>query len=224
MSDYLLLVLAWAGFFAFHSLGASLTMKRWVAARRPAVMPAYRLIFNFLALLLLLPVLALMHRLDGAWLWRWEGVAFLFANGLAILAAAGFLWSLRWYDGQEFMGLRQIRGGVKSVEDQEQFHLSPLHRHVRHPWYSFGLVILWTRDMNPALLISALLITLYLVIGYRLEERKLIAYHGERYRRYRERVPALVPLPWKRLDAKEAHRISTKENPPPDKNKVGSGG
>jgi len=33
-----------------------------------------------------------------------------------------------------------------------------------------------------------------------------------------------VPLPWKRLDAKEAHRISTKENPPPDKNKVGSGG
>ena len=40
---------------------------------------------------------------------------------------------------------------------------------------------------------------LYFIIGSRLEEEKLIRYHGEVYRRYRDRVPGLVPLPWKHL-------------------------
>ena len=75
---------------------------------------------------------------------------------------------------------------------------------MRHPWYSFGLVIVWTRDMNEAMLVSAIAITAYFVIGSRFEERKLIAVHGEAYRRYRQRVPALVPLPWKYLGSDEA--------------------
>ena len=40
-----------------------------------------------------------------------------------------------------------------------------------------------------------------------LEERKLIQYHGERYRLYRERVPALLPSPWRRLSTEEAESI-----------------
>jgi protein-S-isoprenylcysteine O-methyltransferase Ste14 len=46
---------------------------------------------------------------------------------------------------------------------------------------------------------AAILMTFYFVIGSRLEERKLLRYHGEIYHRYRERVPGLVPLPWKYL-------------------------
>ena len=34
--------------------------------------------------------------------------------------------------------------------------LSPLHRWVRHPWYFLGLLILWTQEMNAALLVTAL--------------------------------------------------------------------
>ena len=88
-----------------------------------------------------------------------------------------------------------------------RLRLSPLHRYVRHPWYSAALVWVWTRDMDPARLLSALLISAYLVFGSRLEEAKLIIEFGEAYRRYRARVPGLVPLPWKTISAREAARI-----------------
>jgi protein-S-isoprenylcysteine O-methyltransferase Ste14 len=83
-----------------------------------------------------------------------------------------------------------------------------MHRYVRHPWYALGLVVVWTRSMDAAMLVTALAITVYLVIGSRLEERKLLVYHGEAYRRYMERVPGLIPLPWRRLKSGEAERIA----------------
>jgi protein-S-isoprenylcysteine O-methyltransferase Ste14 len=140
-------------------------------------------------------------------LWQWTGGAWWLANGLALLAIFGFLYSLRWYDGAEFLGLRQWRGRVRAVEDQERFRLSPLHRVVRHPWYSLGLVLVWTRDMDAPLLLSAMMISLYFVLGSRLEERKLVAYHGDLYRSYRRLVPSLVPLPWRYLSPEQCRNL-----------------
>jgi len=204
LMDALLLAVAWIAYFAIHSIAASLGLKHHVAARWPKLMPAYRLLFNALALLLLLVPVALMYQLKGEYLWQWSGPGAWLANGLALLAVLGFLWSLRYYDGMEFFGLRQWRGDVRTVEDQESFRISPLHRFVRHPWYALALVLIWTRDMDAAMLLSAVLITLYFVIGSRLEEGKLMAYHGEVYRRYRAQVPALIPLPWRYLSKAEA--------------------
>ena len=89
----------------------------------------------------------------------------------------------------------------------DQGSAAPLHRHVRHPWYSLGLLILWTRDMDEARLTSALCITLYLWLGSLLEEEKLLAFHGEAYARYRARVPGLIPWPGRSLDADEARAL-----------------
>lgn len=206
-----LIAVAWLGYFALHSALASLGLKRWVARRFPRAMPGYRIAYNTLALLLLIPPLVLTYAERGPWLWQWSGVGWWLANGLAAAALLAILWSLRWYDGQELLGLRQWRGRVRRAEDQERFHLSPLHRFVRHPWYSLGLVLVWTRDMDPAFLVSAVAITLYFAVGARLEERKLLVYHGEVYRRYRERVPSLIPLPWRYLGAEAARALSANE-------------
>lgn len=200
----LLLAAGWIVYFVVHSALASLPVKRWVAARHPALVPAYRLGFNLVAVALLLPVLWLMYSLRGPWIWSWQGPAWLVANGLAALAVAGFAWSLRFYDGSEFLGTRQWRTRERSVLDQERLRLSPLHRVVRHPWYALGLVLVWTRDMDAATLLSAVLISAYFVVGSWLEERKLAVYHGAAYRQYRQRVPSLVPLPWRYLTAAEA--------------------
>jgi protein-S-isoprenylcysteine O-methyltransferase Ste14 len=59
--------------------------------------------------------------------------------------------------------------------------------------------MLWTRSMDEATLISTILITTYIILGSRLEENKLMVYHGEIYQSYRNQVPAIVPLPWKYL-------------------------
>jgi protein-S-isoprenylcysteine O-methyltransferase Ste14 len=205
-----LLALTWLVYFLIHSLLASLAIKHWAARRWPQHMPAYRLFFNAMALLLVVPPLALTFAFRGTPLWRWDGPlqwVSLSINGLALL---GFAWSLRWYDGQEFLGLRQWRNGVRSVQDQERLHISPLHRFVRHPWYFLGLLMIWSRDMDPALLTSAIAITLYFLVGSRLEERKLMVYHGAAYREYRTRVASLIPLPWRYLTAEEARRIGGK--------------
>lgn len=208
--DMALLLLCWLGYFALHSALASLPAKRRVAAFRPELMPAYRLTFNALSLLLLLPILWLMYRTPGPTLWRWDGAAAWLANGMALLAMLGFIRSLKYYDTGEFLGLRQWQSSTRRVEDQEHFHLSPFHRFVRHPWYFFGLVLIWTRDMNTSFLLSSVVMTLYFIIGSRLEEKKLLVYHGEVYRRYMTHVPGLVPLPWKSLSKKEATELLKK--------------
>lgn len=206
--ELLVLALAWLAYAGLHSLLAALTVKARIAARWPRCMPWYRLAYNAIAAVTALPLAWLAHATPGDWLWRWTGAWAWLANGLALAACAGFLASARHYDMDEFLGLRQLREGTGLPDRPGGFSLSPFHRFVRHPWYGFGLVLVWTRDMNPALLLSALAITLYFVVGSRLEERKLIALHGEVYRRYRARVPGLLPLPWKFLRRAEAEELS----------------
>jgi hypothetical protein len=205
--DIVLLSFCWIGYFALHSALASLAVKHRVSAAWPNLMPYYRLTFNVLASLLILPILWLTYRDPGPMLWRLQGVSAWLANGLALTALIGFWLSLKSYDMQEFLGFRQLRLQVRKVEDQEHFHLSPLHRFVRHPWYFFSLVLIWTRDISATTLLSGVFITLYFVIGSRLEERKLLTYHGDIYRRYMTRVPGLIPLPWKSLTEKEARAL-----------------
>lgn len=202
------LALAWLGYFALHSVLASLAVKRWFAAAFPRQLPLYRLGFNVLALLLLLPILWLTYHDPGPLLWRWQGLGFWLANGLALAALGGFWHTLKSYDMQEFLGLRQWHSHVTRVEDQEHFHLSWYHRFVRHPWYFLGLVLIWTRDMYALTLLSSAMITLYFILGSRLEEKKLLVYHGETYRRYMARVPGLIPLPWKFLSERDRRDLT----------------
>lgn len=207
VAKLVLLALVWAAYFALHSALASLPAKEWVARHRPALTPRYRLFYNGLAVALLPIPLYLLYRTNGPELWAWTGWAGWLADGLALLAVLGFLYSTRWYDMGEFLGLRQWRQQERAIKDPMRLRISPLHRYVRHPWYSLGLVILWTRDMDPALLVSVLAVTLYLVAGSRLEERKLLAFHGNSYARYQQRVPALLPRPWRHLSRKQARAL-----------------
>ena len=203
---------AWLVYFALHSALASLAVKRWASVRWPCLMPTYRIGFNIIAGVGVLPILWLLYSHPGPVLWAWTGAWAYLSGGLALAAVVGFLLSLRDYDLSEFLGLRQWRNQTHGVEDQERFHLSVFHRYVRHPWYFFALVILWTRDMSAAMLATVLIMTAYFIIGSKLEERKLIAYHGERYRRYMEKVAGLLPLPWKTLSRDEADALISDED------------
>ena len=197
-----LLALGWALYGAVHSLLASSRLKARVARRWPAFEPRYRLAYNVFAVVSVLPLVWATYAIDGAWLWRWTGVWAWIANGLALLALVGVAVSSKAYDMDEFLGLRP------AARPSEKLAISGFHRHVRHPWYSLSLVLIWTRDMNAPMLVTALAITLYFVVGSRLEEKKLLAFHGEAYRRYMSRVPGLVPLPGKSLSEEEARELT----------------
>lgn len=202
MRDILLIALAWLAYGIIHSWLAGSAVKTWVTRHWPRLAPAYRLAYNALATLLLIPPLALTFSLPGEVVWDVPG---WIAWPAAVVAVAGFVWSLRWYDMGEFLGLAQWRR--HDGREREGFVLSPLHRYVRHPWYSLGLLLLWTRDLNTAWLTTAVAVTLYLLIGSRLEERKLVERYGEAYRRYQARVPGLIPWPGRRLSRAEAEAL-----------------
>lgn len=203
----IVLLLGWTAYFALHSLMASLKAKRWVARHWSRAVPGYRLFYNILSVVLILPLAGITLFSSAPWLWRWEGAAAWIANAFALAALIGFIWTTRYYSMAEFLGTQQWRRQESRVEDQEGFYISPLHRWVRHPWYFLGLVILWTRDMNLLIFTTAVMISFYLYIGSRLEERKLIVYHGDVYREYRRRVAGIIPLPWKHLSKKEARQL-----------------
>jgi len=205
--DAILLAILWLAYSAFHSLLASLKVKGWVCEHWPDFMPVYRLTFNFIAIVLLAFPLWVLYTGHKTMIWQFDGWLSWLMNGLAVLTIIGFMISLRYYDGQEFLGLRQLRDGEKSIEDQENLHLSPFHRYVRHPWYSFALVLIWTRPMDSLMLVSAVFLTLYFFLGSRLEEKKLKSYYGDVYKNYINRVPGLIPLPWKYLSQAEADAL-----------------
>lgn len=198
--NLLVLSLLWVGYGALHSLAASRGAKAWASATFPRWVHGYRLVYNLAAVLLLGPVLAWLYLHPGGWLWRWEGGAAWLADGFGLAAAGYLLLGPGLYDLQEFLGLRALRARRPALEDQDAFRITPLHRFVRHPWYALSLVVLWTRDMSEARLVSAAWVTLYILVGSRLEEAKLAVRFGSGYRRYREQVPAFLPSPWRWLN------------------------
>lgn len=206
LTPQLPLAAAWVGYAALHSLLAALRVKHGIQRRVPPAARYYRLGYNLLAIALLLPLLALARANPGPLLWHWQGAAQWLAWGLMLAALAGFVVSSRDYDMPAFLGLRQLRESMPVV-DEPPFRIGRLHRFVRHPWYAFGMILVWTQPMSAAWFVSSVFITLYLVIGSRLEEARLIASHGEPYCRYRQRVPAFLPLPGRSLDAAEAAAI-----------------
>jgi len=59
-----------------------------------------------------------------------------------------------------------------------------------------GLIVaFWAAPvMSQGRLLFAVTCTLYILLAIQIEERDLLAAHGDSYRAYRQRVPQLVPL------------------------------
>jgi len=205
--EIIILSIAWLAYYAMHSWLASHHFKLNFANRFSNLFPHYRLLYNFLSVLLLLIPLSLLFFHPWDTLWRWQGNMYFLMNGLGLLSIIGFLLSLRYYDSAAFIGLRpNTDGHIGSVD--EPLVISPMHRFVRHPWYFLGLLFIWSRDMNIGWLITCTWATLYMLLGSRLEERKLIAEYGESYGRYCSKVPGLIPQPWRYLTKKEANQLT----------------
>jgi methanethiol S-methyltransferase len=114
-----------------------------------------------------------------------------FALGWLILLVATFL-----INHFELFGLSQVFNNLRDRQPAATTFKTPgLYKVVRHPLY-FGLILgCWaTPHMSEGHLLFALGITAYIFIGIFFEERDLIASFGDEYRRYRRRVPMILPF------------------------------
>ena len=131
--------------------------------------------------------------IDALQLWTTTGAL---ALALRTLQAAGcviMLLSTVLIDHFALFGLRQGFGGSAPAP---VLRTPLLYRWVRHPLYFGMLVTFWSAPTMSAghLLFSALL-TVYILIGVRHEERDLLREFGDEYRRYQLAVPMLIPFP-----------------------------
>lgn len=206
ISHLTILACTWIAYAVIHSVLASNRFRTSIEQRFPRLVDVYRLLYNIVAVILLLPPLWLLYSYTGRPLWKWSDTTSLLVNAAAVLAIAGFVFSLRAYDSREFLGLSRYKQETGPTA-KSCMSLCWEHRFVRHPWYFYGLVIIWSREMNAAWLVTAITLTLYLLTGSWLEEKKLIATYGQQYRAYQRQVPGLVPRPWRFLNREEARQI-----------------
>jgi protein-S-isoprenylcysteine O-methyltransferase Ste14 len=136
--------------------------------------------------------------------WQWRPVAAIhlwatagaLALGLRVLQATGWaiaLLSTFLIDHLELFGLRQAFG---LRAPQPVFRTPFLYRWVRHPLYFGMLLALWAAPaMSAGHFLLASLLTVYILVGVRYEERDLVRIFGDEYRSYQAAVPMLVPVP-----------------------------
>ena len=103
----------------------------------------------------------------------------------------------------ELFGLSQVFARLRNRELPPPAFTTPfLYRLIRHPLYLSFLLAFWaTPVMTVGHLLFAGATTAYIVIAIQLEERDLIQFFGDQYRRYRKEVAMLIPLPKRRKPA-----------------------
>jgi len=206
MLNALLIFITLMAFGAVHSLLASHEAKL-IAQRllgRNVATATYRLVYNVLALVTVLPALYLVFRLPDQELYRFPAPWDSIALGVQALAALGLLYSVYQMDAWFFLGLRQLgeppQLGVRySIEATSTPRLvtNGLHRFARHPLYTTSLIVLYLASpMSLNWLAFAISCNAYFFIGSIFEERKLVREFGAAYRAYQQHVPRLLPRPW----------------------------
>jgi protein-S-isoprenylcysteine O-methyltransferase Ste14 len=188
------------GLFAVqHSVMARPWFKqRWTNIVHPAAeRSTYVLIASLLLMLLFWQWRALPQVVwDVPWplgrglLWT------LFALGWIVVFGSSFI-----IDHFDLFGLRQAwLYGTGREYSPPPFQVRSLYRWVRHPLMLGFLIAFWAAPtMTAGRLLFAAVTTAYILFAIQLEERDLLAAHGERYAQYRRRTSMIIPLaaPWR---------------------------
>jgi protein-S-isoprenylcysteine O-methyltransferase Ste14 len=184
------------GLFAIqHTVMARLAFKRWWTKFVPA--PIERSLFVLLSSLLLLLINWQWRPLPES-VWHVEG-----SIGRAVVYAVSFAgWGLVLYstfliNHFDLFGLRQVWLYYTGRDYTGlEFKETLLYSIVRHPIMLGFVIAFWaTPDMTQGHLLFAVVTTVYIIVGIRIEERTLMALHADDYAKYKKRVSMIIPRP-----------------------------
>jgi len=157
--------------------------------------PVERSTYVLASSLALVVLMALWQPIPQA-VWQVEGpIASALLTGAFFAGVGLVLLSTFLIDHFDLFGLRQVwlffRG---RPYEHKRFTTPLLYRHIRHPLYVGWFATMWfTPAMSLGHLLFAVVGTGYVLLAIVYEERDLLRFLGDDYRRWRERTPMFLP-------------------------------
>ncbi len=182
----------WACWCVIHSL---LNSDGLIAKALPPgsrIRPYYRIIYSLFAAITLVLAYCVTPRENDMLLWKCSG-PLLVVQGViwAIALSIGYL-SFRLISIWDFLGLKALGLG-RNKRKSDRLITSGIYGEIRHPQFLAVLLLLWTRDLSLTGLVINIILSLYLLVGARIEEKRLVGKFGDEYREYMSRVPRFIP-------------------------------
>ena len=148
----------------------------------------YRFIYNIIAIVTLIPVVIILIKTSKE------------ANEIpSYIRIFGIIFLLLglWVQKVSFDSFsKRVFWGLEIAKDEDlPLVIEGLYSTVRHPLYFGALLIIWGLVLiSPTkyFFVFAIVSSIYIWVGSRLEENKLIVYHPE-YKEYRTKVPGIIP-------------------------------
>ena len=194
---YLLIASMWIAYCLLHSFLISTSFTNLLTCLLKNYYAFYRIFFVSFSLALLIPLIRYTDQLDS-------NIIITYNQPLNIVRYILILGSLSmsfWaffvdYDSLSFFGIRQILdfGKTKKINPPEDLKRNGLLGVVRHPMYFALIVYLWCQTFTLAGIIVNIVLTIYIIMGTILEEKKLVLEFGDTYVKYQQEVPMLIPF------------------------------
>lgn len=186
-----------AAFAIQHTVMARPAFKEWWTRYIPQ--PMERSTFVLVSCLILIVMVIVWRPMTDWSLWTVEAplgraiLAGISLSGWAIVLFSSFL-----IDHFELFGLRQVTLRLLGRDyEPPRFVERSFYRVIRHPLMVGFMIAFWaTPEMTAGHLLFAGLTTGYILFGVQIEERTLVALHGESYLEYRKRAGMFLPKVW----------------------------
>jgi len=195
--DYLLIALLWTGYCAIHSFLISIWFTNLMKRSLKQYYAFYRLFYNAISLVLFVPLYLYTIQTKSEVIITYS---LPFTIIRYVLISISILISLKAfffdYDYLTFFGIRQMIdfGKKKSQDYSGGIRKEGLLGIIRHPLYLGVLLFIWCQTFRITDIVVNVVLTAYIIIGTRLEEKKLVLEFGDTYIRYQHEVPMLIPF------------------------------
>jgi protein-S-isoprenylcysteine O-methyltransferase Ste14 len=152
----------------------------------------YRVLFVCIAMITLVPILAMMLFLPSKVLWVIKPPWLYVTIGLQLIAVGCILITIFDTDVMAFIGIKQLIH--PQIERENTLIIKRFYKYIRHPMYFFSLVLLWLIPYMTNLVMAWVIIsTVYFLVGSIIEERKMRHTFGEPYVQYQKKVGWFIP-------------------------------
>lgn len=193
---YLSIAFLWAGYCALHSFLISIRFTNFLTRLLKNYYAFFRLFYVLLSLVLLIWLIGYTDNLDEETILiyspLWTVVRYIFLFGSLLIFFWAFFFS---YDPLHFFGIRQIMELVHPDKAPSgTLKKNGLLGVVRHPMYLALIVFLWSTTFTLMDIVVNFILTVYVIIGTVLEEKKLLLEFGSAYENYKREVPMLIPF------------------------------